>query len=281
MSANLQGKVAVITGAGGTLCSEMARDLAQRGAKVVVAGRGLENTRQVTEEINASGGQAMRAVFDVTDIQAMRQAREKVREAFGPCRILVNGAGGNQFPAITTVSRYTPEELDSQDPELRGFFTLDLEIFGRVAQINLMGTVIPCQVFGEDMARAGGGAIVNIASMNSYRPLSRVGAYGAAKAGVRNFTQWLADYLAPAQVRVNAIAPGFFLNLNNSKRLLTPEGGLSPRGEQIVAHTPMARFGQAKELLGTLNWLIDDEASGFVTGITVPVDGGFLACSGL
>ena len=281
MESNIKDRVAVITGAGGTLCSEMARELARMGAKVVVAGRGLENTKQVTDEIIAAGGQAMQAVFDVTDIDSMREARGQVREQFGHCQILVNGAGGNMFPAITTVSRYTEDELACDDENLRGFFNLDMETFGRVAEINLMGTVIPCQVFGEDMVRAGGGSIVNIASMNSYRPLSRVGAYGAAKAGVRNFTQWLADYLAPANVRVNAIAPGFFLNKNNSKRLLTPEGGLSPRGEQIVAHTPMARFGEAKELLGTLKWLVDNEASGFVTGITVPVDGGFLACSGL
>jgi NAD(P)-dependent dehydrogenase (short-subunit alcohol dehydrogenase family) len=281
MESNIKGKVAVITGAGGTLCSEMARELARQGAKVVVAGRGLENTKRVTEEIIASGGQAMQAVFDVTDINAMHEARKQVREEFGYCQILVNGAGGNMFPAITTVSRYSEEELGGGDEDLRGFFNLDMETFGRVAEINLMGTVIPCQVFGEAMVRAGGGSIVNIASMNSYRPLSRVGAYGAAKAGVRNFTQWLADYLAPAKVRVNAIAPGFFLNQNNSKRLLTPDGGLSPRGEQIVSHTPMARFGEAKELLGTLKWLVDDEASGFVTGVTIPVDGGFLACSGL
>ncbi len=281
MESSIKGKIAVITGAGGTLCSEMARELARLGAKVVVAGRGLENTKQVTDEIIAEGGQAIQAVFDVTDICAMRKAREQVRTEFGLCQILVNGAGGNQFSAITNVSRYTEAELDNSDPDIRGFFNLDMNTFARVAEINLMGTVIPCQVFGEDMARAGGGSIVNIASMNSYRPLSRVGAYGAAKAGLRNFTQWLADYLALANVRVNAIAPGFFLNKNNSKRLLTPEGDLSPRGEQIVSHTPMARFGEAKELLGTLKWLVDDEASGFVTGITVPVDGGFLACSGL
>ena len=156
-----------------------------------------------------------------------------------------------------------------------------MEDFHRVVTVNTMGSVIPCFIFGKDMAKAGAGNIVNIASMNSFRPLSRVGAYGMAKAGIANFTQWLAAYLAPAHVRVNAIAPGFFLNDRSRKLLLKEDGGFSSRGENIIHHTPMKKFGEASQLLGTLNWLLDDDASGFVTGIVVPVDGGFMACSGV
>jgi NAD(P)-dependent dehydrogenase (short-subunit alcohol dehydrogenase family) len=150
-----------------------------------------------------------------------------------------------------------------------------------VIRVNTMGTVIPCQTFGREMARRGHGAIVTFASMNSYRPLSRVPAYGMAKAGVVNFTQWLAAYLAPAGVRVNAIAPGFFINDRSRKILMDADGGLSARGQNVMSHTPMKRFGQAQDLFGTLSWLLDDERSGFVTGITVAVDGGFLASSGV
>ena len=161
------------------------------------------------------------------------------------------------------------------------FFDLDMSRFRDVIDINIMGTVIPTKVFAPDMIRAGGGSIVNFASMNTYRPLSRVPAYACAKAAVSNWTQWIAAYLAPAGIRVNAIAPGFFVNERSRKRLMTPDGGLTPRGEHIHYNTPMHRFGQAEELLGCLNWLIDDAKAGFVTGITVPVDGGFLCSAGL
>ncbi len=276
---NLQGKVAVVTGAGGTLCSVIACDLARRGAAVALLGRTEAKLQVVADRISRDGGDSIVCVADVTDVDALQRARSLIQQAFGACDILINGAGGNQADAITGVTEFTPDELD--DPETRGFFNLDMAAFGRVIEANIMGTVKPCQVFGEEMARKGGGVIVNFASMNSYRPLSKVGAYGAAKAGIRSFTQWLACYLAPAGVRVNAIAPGFFVNDRSRKLLFTPDGGYSPRGEQVLRHTPMKRFGEADELLGCVNWLIDDQAAGFVTGVTVPVDGGFLSSSGL
>ena len=278
---NLEGKVAVVTGGGGVLCSVICKDLANRGAKVAVLGRSLESVQLVIDEIVKHGGQAMAVAGDVTDVQAMMAAREKVKSAFGCCQILVNGAGGNQATAITSTIAYEPAEIDRSNPEMKGFFNLDMEIFHRVVQVNIMGTVIPSQIFGEEIVRAGGGVIINFASMNSYRPLSRVGAYGCAKAGVRNFTEWLASYLAPANIRVNAIAPGFFVNDRSRKILMMEDGGLSSRGQNVMQHTPMKRFGEAEELLGCFNWLIDDRAAAFVTGQTVAVDGGFLASSGL
>ncbi len=277
---SLQNKVAVITGAGGTLCSEMARSLAKSGAKIALVDRTLEKVKVVEEEIVGKGGQAISLDADVTDEQRIGQIRDEVVKQWGPPSILVNGAGGNQPNAVTTTNEFDERELAGEDG-IRGFFNLEMEDFHRVVTVNTMGSVIPCFIFGKDMAKAGSGSIVNIASMNSFRPLSRVGAYGMAKAGIANFTQWLAAYLAPAHVRVNAIAPGFFLNDRSRKLLLKEDGGFSPRGENIIHHTPMKKFGEASQLLGTLNWLLDDDASGFVTGIVVPVDGGFMACSGV
>ena len=277
---SLQNKVAVITGAGGTLCSEMARSLAKSGAKIALVDRTLEKVKIVEEEIVEKGGQAISLDADVTDEQRIGQVRDEVVKRLGPPDILVNGAGGNQPNAVTTTNEFDERELTGEG-DIRGFFNLKMEDFHRVVTVNTMGSVIPCFIFGKDMAKAGAGNIVNIASMNSFRPLSRVGAYGMAKAGIANFTQWLAAYLAPAHVRVNAIAPGFFLNDRSRKLLLKEDGGFSSRGENIIHHTPMKKFGEAPQLLGTLNWLLDDDASGFVTGIVVPVDGGFMACSGV
>lgn len=278
---NMEGRIAVVTGGGGFLCSAICKDLAKRGARVAVLELRLETAQRIVDEIVGSGGEALAIAGDVTDVPSVMAAREQVRATYGRCNLLVNGAGGNQAAAITGTNEFDPAELDGSNPDVKGFFNLDLGAFGRVVEVNIMGTVIPSQVFGEDLVRAGGGSIVNFASMNSYRPLSRVGAYGSAKAGVRNFTEWLASYLAPAKVRVNAIAPGFFVNDRSRKILMTEDGGLSSRGQNVMQHTPMKRFGAAEELLGCFNWLIDDEAAAFVTGLTVAVDGGFLACSGL
>lgn len=281
MEKNLEGKVALVTGGGGILCSVICKDMAKRGAKVVVLGRTAESIQLVVDDILSNGGQAIALTGDVTDVEGMKQVREKIRNSYGLVNILVNGAGGNQAPAITSTNAFEPAELDGTNPEIKGFFNLDMGVFERVVRVNIMGTVIPSQVFGEEIVRAGGGVIINFASMNSYRPLSRVGAYGSAKAGVRNFTEWLAVYLAPAKIRVNGIAPGFFVNDRSRKILMTEDGGLSSRGENVMHHTPMKRFGDAEELLGCFNWLIDDRNAGFVTGQTVAVDGGFLASSGL
>lgn len=274
-------KVAVVTGAGGMLCSEMALELGRKGMKVALLGRSKEKLEKIENTIKSDGGTAISVSADVTDINQVRQACEIVRVKLGFCSVLINGAGGNQAEAITTISEFQVQELDKGKNDLRGFFGLDMGSFLKVVETNTMGTVIPCQVFGEDMVRNGGGCIINLASMNSFRPLSRVPAYGIAKAGIANFTQWLAGYLAPANIRVNAIAPGFFLNGRSRMLMFNPDGSYTERGRNIIRQTPMKRFGEASELLGCMNWLIDDEASGFVTGIVVPMDGGFLADSGI
>lgn len=276
----IKDKVAVITGAGGTLCSEMARNLARQGVKVALLGRTIEKLKKVEEEISQNGGVAISISTDVTDQEQVESAFKKVKDSFSRCDILINGAGGNQPDAVTTVSEFNLKELDRTEG-VRGFFNLDMNIFENVIVSNTMGTVIPCFIFGREMVEQRSGNIINIASMNSFRPLSRVGAYGMAKASIMNFTQWLATYLAPANIRVNAIAPGFFLNDRSRKLLTTPDGGYTERGHNILRQTPMKKFGEAPELTGCLNWLIDDEASGFVTGVTIPVDGGFLADSGV
>jgi NAD(P)-dependent dehydrogenase (short-subunit alcohol dehydrogenase family) len=234
----------------------------------------------VEKEITSGGGTAISVSTDVNNESQVEAARIKIAETLGLCDILVNGAGGNQPDAVTTLNEFSKEELNHVEG-VRGFFNLSMTMFANVIETNTMGTVIPCFVFGRDMASKNSGNIVNIASMNSFRPLSRVGAYGMAKAGVANFTQWLAVYLAPANIRVNAIAPGFFLNDRSTKLLTTPDGGFTERGEKIISQTPLKRFGEADELTGALNFLIDDDLSGFITGVTLPVDGGFMADSGV
>ncbi|MDR2117551.1 MAG: SDR family oxidoreductase [Planctomycetaceae bacterium] len=271
--------VAVITGAGGTLCSEMAYHLSQQGFRVALLGRRFEKLETVRNKIMEHGGEAMSLSVDVTDADILEKSATKIIEAWGLPHVLINGAGGNQEGAITTQDEFDPAELNSED-SIRGFFNLKPDVFRNVLEVNTMGTVLPCQIFGRAMARLGEGCIINIASMNSFKPLSRVPAYGMAKAGIVNLTQWLAVYLAPAGIRVNAIAPGFFLNDRNRSRLLTPDG-VTERGANILRQTPLKKFGEASELLGCVDWLINDTASGFVTGIVIPVDGGFLACSGI
>ncbi len=280
MEKKLIDKIAVVTGAGGTLCSEMARNLAAQGAKVALLGRSLKKLQKTEKEITDNGGIAISISTDVTSEDQVEAARIKIVEAFGPCDILVNGAGGNQSDAITTLNEFSDEELNCVEG-VRGFFNLSMKMFANVIETNTMGTVIPCFVFGKDMAKKKSGTIINFASLNSYRPLSRIGAYAMAKSGIANFTQWLAVYLAPANIRVNGIAPGFFLNGRSRKLLTTKDGGVTERGASIIRQTPLNRFGEAPELTGTLNYLIDDEVSGFMTGVTLPVDGGFLADSGI
>jgi len=275
----LSGKLAVVTGAGGTLCSVIAKDLARQGAAVALLGRTRSKLVPVSEAIEEGKGKSEMFEVDVTEQAGLEVARLAIEERLGTCDILINGAGGNQAVAITKIVEFDPSELDN--PSVGGFFNLDVDAFRSVLDTNVTGTMLPCRVFGADMARKGNGVIINFPSMTSYRPLTKVAAYAASKAAVVNFTQWLAAYLAPAGVRVNAVAPGFFVN-ERSRKLLYGEGGeLSERGTRVLGHTPMKRFGEAQELLGAVNWLIDDEAAGFVTGITVPVDGGFLSSAGL
>lgn len=273
-------KTAVVTGAGGTLCGPIAVDLARRGYNVVLIGRTARKLNVTASQIEQDGGTCLVLEGDVKDEKRMLEIREVVNEHFGKCTVLINGAGGNQNDAVTTENEFFQGETEPGHSG-RGFFDLDMDIFRNVIETNIMGTVIPTRVFARDMVEAGGGAIINFASMNTFRPLSRVPAYACAKAAVSNWTQWIAAYLAPAGIRVNAIAPGFFVNDRSRKILMTPDGGLSPRGQRINYNTPMHRFGEAEELLGCVNWLIDNDKAGFVTGITVPVDGGFLCSAGL
>ncbi|MBR4900202.1 MAG: SDR family oxidoreductase [Victivallales bacterium] len=282
MSMEWQGKVAVVTGAGGTLCSVIAAFLAEKGMEVVLIGRTREKLEKTAAVIESKGGICRIECADVNDVAVLTDIANRVAAEWGPCRILINGAGGNNINAMTTNTAFNPVEITSDKPEdMRGFFDLDMDVFANVLKTNTVGTVIPCQIFGKQMVVAGGGSILNFASMNTYRPLSRVSAYAMSKAAIANFTQWLAAYLAPANIRVNAVAPGFFVNERSIKYLRTPDGGLSQRGENVMQHTPMKRFGEAPDLLGCVEWLLDDEKAAFVTGITVPVDGGFLSSTGI
>ena len=283
MNSYCENKVAVVTGAGGTLCSAIARELAAKGAKVVLIGRTRAKLEMVSEAISAAGGVCRIEPGDVTDEKAMQEIADRVATEWGPCRYLINGAGGNNVKAMPTRLRfseadYTPTTDFAKE---RGFWDIDMSAFRSVLEINTLGTVIPSRIFGLQMAKAGGGAILNFASMNTYRPLTRVAPYAMSKAAIANWTMFFAQYMAPAKVRVNAVAPGFMVNERSRQYLMTPEGGLSPRGEQVMHHTPLGRFGEAQDLLGCVNWLLDDSVSSFVTGITVPVDGGFLSSAGV
>ena len=276
-------KVAVVTGAGGTLCSAIATDLARQGAKVVLVGRTAAKLETTAAAIAAFRGVCRIEAGDVTDEAAMRAIADRVAADWGPCRILVNGAGGNNVKAMPTRLRFSEKDLEPTKDfaKDRGFWDIDMAAFKSVLEANTLGTVIPSRIFGLQMARAGGGAILNFGSMNTYRPLTRVAPYAMSKAAIANWTMFFAQYMAPAKVRVNAVAPGFFVNERSRQYLMTPDGGLSARGEQVMAHSCIRRFGEADELLGCVNWLLDDERAGFVTGITVPVDGGFLANAGV
>jgi NAD(P)-dependent dehydrogenase (short-subunit alcohol dehydrogenase family) len=267
---DLRDRVAVVTGGSGVLGAAMCKELAAQGVKVAVLGRSQSKLLAVTQAIESEGGTALGLSADVLDADSLRAAADKLLETFGRVDILINGAGGNS-PQATVL------------PE-RPLFSLSSEAFQEVLNLNMMGTVLPTQVFGQFIAEQGHGTILNITSMAALRPLTRVAAYGSAKAAVANFTQWLAVYVAQtfgADIRVNAIAPGFFLTEQNRFLLLEQDGEtLTQRGGQIIAHTPMGRFGAPEDLLGTMVWLLSDAAK-FVTGIVVPVDGGFSAYSGV
>ncbi|MBQ6136420.1 MAG: SDR family oxidoreductase [Kiritimatiellae bacterium] len=278
-----EGKVAVVTGAGGTLCAPIAVDLAKKGANVVLIGRTRGKLEKVAAEIASAGGVCRVEPADVTDEKAIGEIAGRVAAEWGPCRFLVNGAGGNNVKAMPTRLRFSEADFSptADFAKDRGFFDIDMDAFKSVLEINTLGTVIPSRVFGLQMAKAGGGAVLNFASMNTYRPLTRVAPYAMSKAAIANWTMFFAQYMAPAKVRVNAIAPGFMVNERSRQYLMTPDGGLSPRGEQVMHHTPAGRFGEAEDLLGCVDWLLDDSAASFVTGITVPVDGGFLSSAGV
>ena len=279
MCCQFEGKVVVITGGGGILCSAMAVALAKKGAKIAVLDLKSELAEKVAAEINNAGGEAIGIAANVLEMESLKTAHQKLLTQFGPCDILINGAGGNHPKGTTTKSHQLPEDL-TPEGELRTFFNLDPESIKFVFDLNFLGTLLPTQVFAKDMVNREGCSILNISSMNALRPLTKIPAYSASKAAVSNFTQWLAVHFSKIGIRVNALAPGFFVTEQNRSLLTNPSGDLTERGNTIIEHTPMARFGTPEDLIGTVFWLCSD-ASNFVTGVVVPVDGGFSAFSGV
>ncbi len=267
---DVSGKVIAITGGGGVLCGTMAKALAEAGAKIAVLDLSEAAAKKVADEIKANGGKAIAVKCDVLDKKTIEAAKEKTVKELGQVDVLINGAGGNKKEATTSADL--------------SFFDLPAEAVRFVFELNFVGTLLSTQVFAKNMAERGTGVILNISSMTALRPLTKVAVYSAAKAAVSNFTQWLAVHLCQnysKDIRVNAIAPGFFLTEQN-RFLLTDEktGRLTARGKTIIEHTPMGRFGQPEELIGTIMWLLSDAAR-FVTGVVIPVDGGFSAFSGV
>ncbi len=276
---DLSGKVAVVTGGGGVLCSEFARALAACGAKVAILDLRKEAAEAAAESIRSEGYDAIGVAANVLQKDSLEAAREEILSAYGTCDILLNGAGGNHPKGSTGTEYYTLGDEDRE--EIVSFFDLDPDSISFVFNLNFLGTLLPTQVFAKDLVKKEDAVILNVSSMNAFCPLTKIPAYSAAKAAISNFTQWLAVHFSKVGVRVNAIAPGFFSTNQNKALLFNPDGSLSARSEKILSQTPMNRFGTPDELIGTLLWLCDKKASGFVTGIVVPVDGGFSAYSGV
>ena len=279
---NLSGKTAVVTGAGGVLCSSFAEALAECGAKVAVLDLRLEAAEIVAKKIRENGFVANAYACNVLDKASLEAARESINADFGPCSLLINGAGGNNPKGTTTKEYLFHEDLDEDvAKDITTFFDLDPKGIEFVFNLNFLGTLLPTQVFAKDMAKQADPVILNVSSMNAFRPLTKIPAYSGAKAAVSNLTAWLAVHFAKIGIRCNAIAPGFFVTNQNRALLMNEDGSLTPRSEKILNATPMGRFGEPEELLGTLLWLCDAKASGFVNGIVVPIDGGFSAYSGV
>ena len=277
---NLTGKTAVVTGAGGVLCSDFAKAIAACGANVALLDINLDAAEKFAEEIRNAGGKAIAVKANCLEKASLEEAKKIVDEKFGICDILINGAGGNNPRATTANEYFDADTLDN--PDVQDFFSLSTDGFKFVFDLNVTAAFLTTQVFAYDMAKSGkGGNIINISSMNAFRPLTKIPAYSAAKAAVSNFTQWLAVHFANTGIRVNAIAPGFFVSNQNRALLFNPDGTPTPRTDKILRGTPMNRFGDSEELLGGLFFFLNDKASSFITGVILPIDGGFSAYSGV
>ena len=281
MSQLLKNRVAVVTGGGGVLCSAFSKDLARQGARVAVLDLRLEAAEAVVRDIAAEGYDAVAVECDVLKPESLQQARAQVNAKLGVCDILINGAGGNSPLGTTTKDTLELGDIAEKAEGVKTFFDLDPKGIEFVFNLNFLGTLLTTQAFAADMVGRENTCIVNVSSMNAYRPLTRIPAYSAAKAAVSNFTQFMAVHFADVGIRVNAIAPGFFSSNQNKTLLYNPDGSLTPRAQKIISHTPLRRFGKTEDLTGALIFLCDEKQSGFITGVILPVDGGFSAYSGV
>ncbi len=275
---DLKDKVAVVTGGGGILCSDFAKVIAKCGSKVAVLDLNGEAAQKVVDEIVNDGGEAIAISTNVLEKQSLVNAKRIINEKYGKIDILLNGAGGNNSKGTTTKDYY--EIGDENCEEIKTFFDLDPKGIEFVFNLNFLGTLLPTQVFTPDLIESEDANIINISSMNAFCPLTRIPAYSGAKAAISNFTQWLAVHFSKVGIRVNAIAPGFFLTNQNKALLIDENGNYTERSQKIINSTPMNRFGTPEELRGTLLWLLSEGAT-FVNGVVVPVDGGFSAYSGV
>ena len=278
LNTDLSGKVAVVTGAGGVLCGDFAKVLARAGASVALLDINEAAARKVADEISAEGGVAKAFACDVLKRNACEETAARVLAELGPCDILLNGAGGNNPRATTDKEYFEPGDIDA---ETKSFFDLDDAGVSFVFNLNFLGTLLPTQAFARQMVGREGCSILNISSMNAYTPLTKIPAYSGAKAAVSNFTQWLAVHFSKVGIRVNAIAPGFFCTNQNAALLFNEDGTPTARTGKILAATPMGRFGKPDELEGAVLFLLNNEAAGFITGVVLPIDGGFSAYSGV
>ena len=278
---NLKDKVIVITGGGGVLCSAFAKDLAAQGAKIAVLDLREEAAQLVVDEIKAAGGTAIAVGCNVLEAESLETAKAKVNAELGTCDILINGAGGNSPLGTTTKETLELCDIAEKAEGVKTFFDLDAKGIEFVFNLNFLGTLLTTQCFAKEMVGKQGASILNVSSMNSYRPLTKIPAYSAAKAAISNFTQWMAVHFADVGIRVNALAPGFFSTNQNKTLLFNEDGSLTARSNKIITHTPLRRFGTPEDLTGALLFLCDDEYSSFVTGVILPVDGGFAAYSGV
>lgn len=278
---NLNGRVAVVTGGGGVLCSGFAKDLASQGVKVAVLDLNESAAQAVADEIIAAGGTAIGVACNVIEKESLDAARTVINEKLGTCDILINGAGGNNPKGTTSKEKLELSDIAEKAEGVKTFFDLDPKGIEFVFNLNFLGTLLTTQAFAIDMVGKTNATIINVSSMNAFRPLTKIPAYSAAKAAVSNFTQFMAVHFSDVGIRVNAIAPGFFSTNQNKALLYNEDGSLSPRSEKILGHTPLGRFGTPEDLTGSLLFLADESYSGFITGVILPVDGGFASYSGV